>query len=194
MEKRLVESFEEFTSKKSKTVSSVKRNPKLNNNRNNKTGRINEMARLSGVDLSKVKAVNLLEKGETYKFISKILLMGGSADQSPDMQRQINITTLAVKTITSALDGDDGEITYIFKVDYTDGEYEIYEILSRRDESVKGVIFKLVNDEQTLYFKENGEDYDFESVDIDNWKFSDDVERYEVELSKNDIIKYYSKW
>jgi hypothetical protein len=193
MEKRLVESFEEFTSKKSKTVSSVKRNPKLNNNRNNKTGRINEMARLSGVDLSKVKAVNLLEKGETYKFISKILLMGGSADQSPDMQRQINITTLAVKTITSALDGDDGEITYIFKVDYTDGEYEIYEILSRRDESVKGVIFKLVNDEQTLYFKENGEDYDFESVDIDNWKFSDDVERYEVELSKNDIIKYYSK-
>ena len=193
MEKRLVESFEEFTSKKSKTVSSVKRNPKLNNNRNNKTGRINEMARLSGVDLSKVKAVNLLEKGETYKFISKIWLMGGSADQSPDMQRQINITTLAVKTITSALDGDDGEITYIFKVDYTDGEYEIYEILSRRDESVKGVIFKLVNDEQTLYFKENGEDYDFESVDIDNWKFSDDVERYEVELSKNDIIKYYSK-
>jgi len=188
---RLVESFEQFVSKKNKPVSSVKRNSKLNT-RNNK-GRINEMARISGLDLSKIKAVDFLKKGEVWNFTFKIWLSGsmnvGLQDQDMDGIRTINV--LNTKTIMEGF-GNDRGVKYIFKVEYANGEYEIHEISAGAGDSVKDVMFKLMDDELTQQMIDNPEDYDIE--DINNvGRFSDDVARFEVELSKSDILKYYSR-
>jgi hypothetical protein len=193
---RLVESFEQFVSKKNKPVSSVKRNSKLNT-RNNK-GRINEMARISGLDLRKIKAVDFFKKGEVWNFTFKIWLSGsmnvGLQDMDMDAIRTINVLNIRYEKPIKSLVYSDPilSVDYIFKVGYDNGEYEIHEITTGSKDSVHDVMFELMDDELTQQMIDNPEDYDIE--DINNvGRFSDDVARFEVELSKGDILKYYSR-
>ena len=110
---RLVESFEYFISKKNKPVSSVKRNSKLNT-RNNK-GRINEMARIKNIDLSKIKAVDFFEKGSEWSFV-------GYTD---DKKYNLNLTLRVMNSPTSK-----NEYKCIFEVvDYEFSELDGVEVV-----------------------------------------------------------------